>query len=97
MAAENGHATVVELLISAGATVDEANKDGRGPGRVLGSYLGPVLMRLLEGFCTIAGGFRSLLWDVEWCLLLRDPYLLIWDGFLEFGEQKMANIQGERQ
>jgi len=37
-AAENGHAAVVEQLISAGATVDAANNDGRGPGRVFGSF-----------------------------------------------------------
>ena len=33
-AAGFGHAAVVELLISAGATVDAANNNGRGPGRV---------------------------------------------------------------
>ena len=33
-AAGFGHAAVVELLISAGATVDAANRYGRGPGRV---------------------------------------------------------------
>ena len=33
-AAGKGHAAVVEQLISAGATVDAANKYGRGPGRV---------------------------------------------------------------
>ena len=33
-AAWNGHAAVVQQLISAGATVDAANNDGRGPGRV---------------------------------------------------------------
>ena len=37
-AAENGHAAVVEQLISAGATVDAASNDGRGPGRVSGSF-----------------------------------------------------------
>ena len=37
-AAENGHDAVVEQLISAGATVDVANNDGRGPGRVFGSF-----------------------------------------------------------
>ena len=35
-AAQNGHAAVVEQLISAGAKVDVANNGGRGPGRVLG-------------------------------------------------------------
>ena len=33
-AARNGHAAVVELLISAGAAVDVATNMGRGPGRV---------------------------------------------------------------
>ena len=42
-AAESGHAAVVELLISAGATVDAANKDGRGPGRVFSSCFGVAL------------------------------------------------------
>ena len=39
-AAYYGHAAVVDLLISARATVDTVNKDGRGPGRVFGSFLG---------------------------------------------------------
>ena len=37
-AARKGHAAVVEQLISAGATVDAANENGRGPGRVFGSF-----------------------------------------------------------
>jgi len=37
-AAGKGHAAVVELLISAGATVDAADNDGRDPGRVFGSF-----------------------------------------------------------
>jgi len=37
-AAQKGHAAVVEQLISAKATVDVANNDGRGPGRVFGSF-----------------------------------------------------------
>ena len=37
-AAVNGHAAVVELLISAGAKVDAAADYGRGPGRVFGSF-----------------------------------------------------------
>ena len=36
-AAVNGHAAVVELLISAGANVD-ADNGGLGPGRVFGSF-----------------------------------------------------------
>ena len=38
LAAQSGHAAVVEQLISAGATVDAADNDGRGPGRVFGSF-----------------------------------------------------------
>ena len=37
-AAENGHDAVVEQLISAGAKVDAANINGRGLGRVFGSF-----------------------------------------------------------
>ena len=37
-AAVNGDAAVVEQLISAGATVDAADNDGHGPGRVFGSF-----------------------------------------------------------
>ena len=37
-AARNGRAAVVEQLISAGATVDAATNDGRGLGRVFGSF-----------------------------------------------------------
>ena len=44
-AAWNGQAAVVELLLSAGATVDAVDKDGRGPGRVFGSFWGVVLTR----------------------------------------------------
>ena len=43
MAARAGQAAVVEPLLSAGATVDAANKDGRGPGRVFGSFFGVAL------------------------------------------------------
>ena len=39
-AAQKGHATVVDQLISAGATVDAVDKDGRGPGRVFGCFWG---------------------------------------------------------
>jgi len=37
-AAEYGRAAVVEQLISAGATVDAADRNGRGLGRVFGSF-----------------------------------------------------------
>ena len=39
-AAQKGHAAVVDQLISAGATVDAVDKDGRGPGRVFGCFWG---------------------------------------------------------
>ena len=38
IAAWNGHAAVVEQLISAGAKVDAADNLGRGLGRVFGSF-----------------------------------------------------------
>ena len=56
-AAREGQAAVVEQLISAGATVDVADDDGRGPGRVFGSGSGEVI----EGVCTLAADFRSVL------------------------------------
>ena len=37
-AAQKGHAPLVEQLISAGAKVDATRNDGRGPGRVFGSF-----------------------------------------------------------
>ena len=39
---------------------------------------------VMEGVRTLAGDFRSLLWDVEWdsYLLFKDP-LLWWDGTVE--------------
>ena len=67
-AAADGRAAVVELLISAGATVDPADKDGGGLGRVYAPFFGGSV-KVMEGVCTLAGDFRSLLWDVEWCLL----------------------------
>ena len=84
-AAQNGHAAVVEQLISAGATVNAANKFSRGPGRVFGSFLGWLSGSdvVMEGFRTLAGDFCCLLWHVELCLLLTDPDLLSWDGLLE--------------
>ena len=48
---------------------------------------------------TLAGDFRSLLWDVEWYvewysyLLFKDP-LLCWDGPLEIWEQEMRKAEG---
>ena len=84
-AAQNGHAAVVDKLISAGATVDAADAEGRGPGRVFGSFLGWLSGsdEVMEGFRTLGGDFRCLLWHVELCLLLTDPDLLSWDGLLE--------------
>ena len=28
-----------------------------------------------EGVRTLAGDFRAVLWDAEWCLVLKDPYV----------------------
>ena len=47
-----------------------------------------------EGVCTLASDFLSLLWDVERCLLLQDPYLLSWDGFLEIRVKKCGQKLG---
>ena len=44
-AADQGHAAVVEPLISAGATVDAVDEGGGGPGRVFGLFLGVALTR----------------------------------------------------
>ena len=66
-AAQKGHATVVDQLISAGATVDAVDKDGRGPGRVFGCFWGGSDEVTKCFFVHLAGEFRSLLWDVEWC------------------------------
>ena len=48
LAAADGHAAVVELLISAGARVDAADQYGRGPGRVFGPFFG--LLRRGDGW-----------------------------------------------
>ena len=45
VAARNGYAAVVQLLISAGATLDVVDSSGRGPGRVFGPFLGVALTR----------------------------------------------------
>ena len=45
VAAPNGHAAVVDQLISAGATVDAADQYGGGLGRVFGPFLGVTLTR----------------------------------------------------
>ena len=45
VAARNGYAAVVELLISARATVDLVDRNGCGPGRVFESFLGVALTR----------------------------------------------------
>jgi len=74
LAAQKGHAAVVEQLISAGATVDAADKYGRGPGRVFGSFRSGS-DEVMEGAPTLAGDFRALLWDVVRYLLLKDPLL----------------------
>ena len=44
-AAREGHAAVVEQLISAGAKVDAANNEGRGPGKGFRVVLGVALTR----------------------------------------------------
>ena len=96
VAARGGHAAVVEQLISAGATVDAANDDGRGPGRVFesfwewlwrgdgrGSYIG-------RWFSCCALGCWMVFVLVEWYSysLFKDP-LLWWDGPLEIRVKEM--------
>ena len=55
-AAWNGDAAVVEQLISAGATVDAADNDGRGPGEFSGRF-GSGSDKMTEGVRTWAGDF----------------------------------------
>ena len=74
---------MVELLLSARATVDAADKYGRDPGRVLRAFFGSGSDEVTGGVCRLAACFISLLRDVEWCLLLKDPYLLSLDRLLE--------------
>ena len=80
-AAKYGDAAVVEQLISAGATVDAASNAQSGVRRLFGSGSGEVM----EGVRTLAGEFVHWqvifvlwfgnLWDVESCLVLKDPYV----------------------
>ena len=65
---------MAEQLISARATVDAANKGGRGSGRVFGSF-GSGSDEVTEGVRTLAADFRAVLWHVEWYLLFKDPLL----------------------
>ena len=62
-AAENGEATVVEQLISAKATVDATNDDGRGPG--FSGRFGSGSGEMTEGVRTLAGDFLcfGIFWD----------------------------------
>ena len=76
MAAGKGHAAVVELLLSVGATVDAVDSSGPGPGRVSGCFLGGT-DEVTGGVCTLSWQviFFSLLWDVEGCLPFKDSLL----------------------
>ena len=87
-AAQKGHCDVVEQLISAKATVDAANDDGRGPGRVFGPFW-ECLWRDDGRGSYMGRWFSAMIWDVEWYsyLLLQDP-LLWWDGPLEIRVKK---------
>ena len=74
-AAWNGHAAVVEQLISAVAKVDAARKTTAvAPERFSGRF-GSGSDEMTEGVRTLAGDFRAVLWDAEWCLVLKDPYV----------------------
>ena len=48
---------MVELLLSARATVDAADKYGRDPGRVLRSFFGSGSDEVTGGVSTLAGDF----------------------------------------
>ena len=63
---------MVEQLISAKATVDAANDEGRGPGRVFGPFW--------ECLWRDDGRGSAMLWVVEWY-----SYLLLQDPLLNFG------------
>ena len=74
---EQGHAAVVEQLISAGATVDAANKATAVAPEGFSGRFGSGSDEVTEGVRTLAGDFRSLLWDVEWYLLFKDPLFVM--------------------
>ena len=52
--------------------------------------------KVTGGVCSLAGDFLSLLWDVEWCLLLKDPYLLSWYGLLEIRVEDITKHWGQK-
>ena len=95
-AAWEGHAAVVEQLISAGATVDAADNKGRGPGRVSGSFWEWLWWGDRRG-SYMGRWFSAVLWDVEWYLylLFKDP-LLCWDGPVAIRMWEMAKHGGQR-
>ena len=78
---------MVEQLISAGATVDAANKYRRGPGG----------FRVALG---VAGDGRGLyiifvlLWDVEWLLAVKRTFFWCRDGPLEICVKEMTKHGG---
>ena len=81
-----GHAAVVEQLISAGATVDAASKNGRGPGRVSGSFWewlwrgdGRGSYWRWKGFVTLAADFCAFALGY-WVVLAvkRSTFVLGW-------------------
>ena len=73
-AALEGHAAVVEQLISAGATVDAADRTAVASEGFSGRF-GSGSDEVTEGVRTLAGDFRAVLWDVEWYsyVLFKDP------------------------
>ena len=88
-AAEEGHAAVVEQLISAGATVDAAGWNGRGPGRVFGSFWewlwrGDGRVVHWQGIFVLCfgmlSGIRSCCVRIHFCE---------WMGLLQFGYKRL--------
>ena len=92
-AAQKGHAAVVELLISAGATVDAADNGGRGLGRVSGSFWAWLWRGDARGSymgswfscCALRAlsGIRTCCLRIHFCE---------WMGLLKFGYKKWPNM-----
>ena len=76
-AAWNGDTAVVEQLISAGGHGGRGRPWRPWPWKGFRVVFGSGSDEVTEGVRTLAGGFRAVLWDVEWYsyLLFKDPLL----------------------